>query len=91
MKVSLRQTTIANEIIALSFTSACITITTWKRLTVRPTGRLSRNSPITGEGGQDSGLGWVSALDLEGRTIWIVDAHRDDGNVSLRTRRQGQI
>jgi hypothetical protein len=24
-------------------------------------------------------LGWVSALDLEGRTIWIVDAHRDDG------------
>jgi hypothetical protein len=25
-------------------------------------------------------LGWVSALDLEGRTIWIVDAHRDDGN-----------
>jgi hypothetical protein len=20
-------------------------------------------------------LGWVSALDLEGRTIWIVDAH----------------
>jgi len=24
-------------------------------------------------------LGWVSALDLQGRTIWIVDAHRDDG------------
>ena len=24
-------------------------------------------------------LGWFSALDLEGRTIWIVDAHRDDG------------
>ena len=22
-------------------------------------------------------LGYVSALDLEGRTIWIVDAHRD--------------
>jgi hypothetical protein len=22
-------------------------------------------------------LGWVSALDVEGRTIWIVDAHRD--------------
>jgi hypothetical protein len=20
-------------------------------------------------------LGWVSAIDLEGRTIWIVDAH----------------
>jgi hypothetical protein len=23
--------------------------------------------------------GWVSALDLEGRTIWIGDAHRGDG------------
>jgi len=24
-------------------------------------------------------LRWVSALDREGRTIWIADAHRDDG------------
>jgi hypothetical protein len=24
-------------------------------------------------------LGWVSAVDSEGRTIWIVDAHLDDG------------
>jgi hypothetical protein len=24
-------------------------------------------------------LGWVSTLDPEVRTIWIVDAHRDDG------------
>ena len=24
-------------------------------------------------------LGWVSAFDLKGRTIWIVDAHRDTG------------
>jgi hypothetical protein len=24
-------------------------------------------------------LGWVSALDLRGRTIWIVDAQRNDG------------
>jgi hypothetical protein len=23
-------------------------------------------------------LGWISALDLERRTIWIVDAHRGD-------------
>jgi hypothetical protein len=22
-------------------------------------------------------LGWVSAIDLDGRTIWIVDAHRE--------------
>jgi len=24
-------------------------------------------------------LGWVSAVDFEGRTIWIADAHRGDG------------
>ncbi len=24
-------------------------------------------------------LGYVSAFDSEGRTMWIVDAHRDDG------------
>jgi hypothetical protein len=24
-------------------------------------------------------LGWVSAIDPEGRPIWIVDAHRGDG------------
>jgi hypothetical protein len=24
-------------------------------------------------------LGWISALDSCGRTIWIADAHRDDG------------
>jgi hypothetical protein len=24
-------------------------------------------------------LGWVSAVDTEGRTLWIVDAHRGDG------------
>jgi hypothetical protein len=25
-------------------------------------------------------LGWVSAVDSEGRTIWVADAHRVDGN-----------
>jgi hypothetical protein len=25
-------------------------------------------------------VGWVSAIDSEGRTIRIADAHRDDGN-----------
>jgi hypothetical protein len=25
-------------------------------------------------------LGWVSAVDRDGRTIWIADAHRGDGN-----------
>jgi hypothetical protein len=24
-------------------------------------------------------LGWVSVVDSKGRTLWIVDAHRDDG------------
>jgi hypothetical protein len=24
-------------------------------------------------------LGWLSAVDSNGRTIWIVDAHRDNG------------
>jgi hypothetical protein len=24
-------------------------------------------------------LGWVSAVDSDGRTIWIVEAHRNDG------------
>jgi hypothetical protein len=24
-------------------------------------------------------LGWVSAIDSKRRTIWIADAHRDDG------------
>ena len=26
-------------------------------------------------------LGYVSAIDSNGRTIWIADAHRDDGRV----------
>jgi hypothetical protein len=29
-------------------------------------------------------LGWVSALDLEGRTIWIVDAHRNGKRFIVR-------
>ena len=29
-------------------------------------------------------LVWVSALDLEGRTIWIVDAHRDGQRFIVR-------
>ena len=29
-------------------------------------------------------LGWVSAADLEGRTIWIVDAHRDGKRLVVR-------
>jgi SH3-like domain-containing protein len=29
-------------------------------------------------------LGWVSALDPEGRTIWIVDAYRDGKRFIVR-------
>jgi hypothetical protein len=29
-------------------------------------------------------LGWVSTLDLEGRTIWIVDAHREGRRFVVR-------
>jgi hypothetical protein len=29
-------------------------------------------------------LGWVSTLDVEGRTIWIVDAHRDGNRFIVR-------
>ena len=29
-------------------------------------------------------LGWVSALDSEGRTIWNVDAHRDGKRFVVR-------
>jgi hypothetical protein len=28
----------------------------------------------------DWSWGYVSAIDAHGRTIWIADAHRDDGN-----------
>jgi hypothetical protein len=35
-------------------------------------------NPRLNEAGRS--LGCVSALDSEGRTIWIVDAHRDDGD-----------
>jgi hypothetical protein len=30
--------------------------------------------------------GCVATVDFNGRTIWIVDAYRDDGNVLLRGR-----
>jgi hypothetical protein len=29
-------------------------------------------------------LGWVSAPDIEGQTIWIVDAHRDGKRFIVR-------
>jgi hypothetical protein len=32
-------------------------------------------------------LGWVSALDSKGRTVWIVVAHRDPNSVSFSSAR----
>jgi hypothetical protein len=29
-------------------------------------------------------LGWISALDVQGRTIWIVDGHRDGKRFIVR-------
>ena len=29
-------------------------------------------------------MGWVSAVDCEGRTIWIADAHRDGKRYVVR-------
>jgi hypothetical protein len=29
-------------------------------------------------------LGWASAVDVQGRTIWIVDAHRDGKSFVVR-------
>ena len=29
-------------------------------------------------------LGWVSVLDVQGRTIWIVEAHRDGKRFIVR-------
>jgi hypothetical protein len=37
-------------------------------------------------------LGWVSALDNEGRTIWIIDGHRDRRRfVRARRRKAGCV
>ena len=33
-------------------------------------------------------LGWISAVDLEGRTIWIADAHRDGKRFVVRADEQ---
>ena len=34
--------------------------------------------------------GCVSAIDSDGRTIWIADAHRDDGKRCLEREREGR-
>ena len=52
------------------------------RTSVEPPNRLGASAtlPIADRLSKTGwSLGWVSAIDSEGRTIWIVDAHRDDG------------
>jgi hypothetical protein len=48
----------------------------------RNRGRVKRYWEIIADNLKKRGWssGYVSAGDSEGRTIWIVDAHRDDGN-----------
>ena len=42
---------------------------------------MTSNDAITADGLNKAAwsLGWISAVDSQGRTIWIADAHRDDG------------
>jgi hypothetical protein len=44
-------------------------------------GFLSQSGPRGGQPSQQSHWSWsyVSAIDSNGRTIWIADAHRGDG------------
>jgi hypothetical protein len=53
---------------------------------LRSTGRQKSRTPVTyweiiADNLSKAGWSWgyVSAVDSEGRTIWIADAHRDDG------------
>src|SRR5512133_1085622 len=39
----------------------------------------SLKSPACSVSLDQGSWGWVSAIDSNGRTIWIADAHRDDG------------
>ena len=38
-------------------------------------GRLEGNNPFVKQAKPHRARGWVSPIDSEGRTIWIVDAH----------------
>jgi hypothetical protein len=42
-------------------------------------GRLEGNNPFVKQAKPHRARGCVSAIDSVGRTIWIADAHRDDG------------
>jgi len=46
-----------------------------------PIKKSGATSEIIADNLHDAGwsLGWLLVLDCEGRTIWIADAHRDDG------------
>jgi hypothetical protein len=52
----------------------------WPRIDNAPTGRV-KYWEIIAESLKKRGcsLGYVSTVDSQGRTIWIVDAHRGDG------------
>jgi hypothetical protein len=49
--------------------------------------RVKRHWEIIADNLSKTGWSWgcVSAMDSEGRTIWIVDAHRDNGKRFVRS------
>jgi hypothetical protein len=48
-----------------------------------------KNWEVIADNLSEAGLSWgcVSGVDSDGRTIWIVDAHRDDGKRFVVPRR----
>jgi hypothetical protein len=46
-----------------------------------PVGESEQTCAASGQQPLEAGwsLGWVSTINSNGQTIWIVDAHRDDG------------
>jgi len=54
---------------------------TFSRLIDACAGALAQHWEIIADNLSKTGFSWgyVSAIDCNGRTIWIADAHRDDG------------
>jgi len=50
-----------------------------KRANLRRKWSTIINKPADNLSNSGWSLGWVSAIDSNGRTIWIADAHRDNG------------
>jgi hypothetical protein len=62
-------------------------IAMWRAKEGQNPATLKRYWEIIADNLSKAGWSWscVSALDRAGRTIWIADAHREDGKVTLGT------